>query len=56
MLLDSSIHRWYRSFKLQQLCEKNKQVGQDWENLANYLNANKTCQNISKTDLALFKS
>ena len=33
----------------------NKQVNQDFENLTNWLNANKICLNVSKTEVALFK-
>ena len=34
----------------------NKQVNQDMKNLTNWLNANKISLNISKTEVALFKS
>ena len=34
----------------------NKQVNQDLKNLKNWLNANKTCLNVSKTKVVLFKS
>ena len=34
----------------------NKQVNQDLKNLANWLNANKICLNVSKTEAVLFKS
>ena len=33
----------------------NKQVNQDLKNLTNWLNANKICLNVSKTEVALFK-
>ena len=33
----------------------NKQVNQDLKNLTNWLNANKICLNISKTEVVLFK-
>ena len=33
----------------------NKQVKQDLKNLANWLNANKVCLNVSKTEVILFK-
>ena len=33
----------------------NKQVNQDLKNLKNWLNANKICLNISKTEVVLFK-
>ena len=34
----------------------NKQVNEDLKNLTNWLNANKICLNISKTEVVLFKS
>ena len=34
----------------------NKQVNQDLKNLTNWLNANKICLNVSKTEVVLFKS
>ena len=34
----------------------NKQVNQDLKNLTNWLNANKICLNVSKTEFVLFKS
>ena len=34
----------------------NKQVYQDLKKLTNWLNANKTCLNVSKTEAVLFKS
>ena len=34
----------------------NKQVNYDLKNLTNWLNANKICLNVSKTELVLFKS
>ena len=34
----------------------NKQVDQDLKNLRNWLNANKVCLNISKTEIVLFTS
>ena len=34
----------------------NKQVNQDLKNLTNWLNANKVCLNVSKTENVLFKS
>ena len=33
----------------------NKQIIQDLKNLTNWLNANKICQNVSKTEVVLFK-
>ena len=34
----------------------NKQVNQDLKILTNWLNTNKICLNVSKTEVALFKS
>ena len=34
----------------------NKQVNQDLKNVRNWLNANKFCLNVSKTEVVLFKS
>ena len=34
----------------------NKQVNQGFKNLTNWLNANKICVNVSKTEVVLFKS
>ena len=34
----------------------NKQVNQVLKNLTNWLNANKICLNVSKTEVVLFKS
>ena len=34
----------------------NKQVNQDMKSLTNWLNANKICLNVSKTEDVLFKS
>ena len=34
----------------------NKQVNKDFRNLNNWLNANKICHDVSKTEVALFKS
>ena len=34
----------------------NKQVNQDLKNLANWLNANKICLNISKIEVVLFQT
>ena len=34
----------------------NKQVNQDLKNLTNWLNANKICLNVSKSEVVLFKS
>ena len=34
----------------------NKQVNRDLKNLINWLNSNKICLNVSKTEAVLFKS
>ena len=34
----------------------NKQVNQDLKNLTNWLDANKICLNVNKTEFALFRS
>ena len=34
----------------------NKQVNQDLKNLTNWLDANKICLNVNKTEIALFRS
>ena len=52
-MFGSSFCSWYKSSKLQQF---SKQVNQDLKNLTNWLNANKNCLNVNKTEVALFKS
>ena len=48
---DTSLLNYNNSVK-----RMNKQVYQDLKKLTNWLNANKTCLNVSKTEVALFKS
>ena len=54
----SSFCRWYTSFKNHKNSMKrmNKQVEEGLQNLTNWLNANKICPNVRKTEVVLFKS
>ena len=48
---DSNLLNYNNSVK-----KMNKQVNQDLKNLANWLNSNKICLNISKREVVLYKS
>ena len=48
---DTNLPDCYNSVK-----RRNKRVNQDLKNLTNWLNANKICLNVSKTEVILFKS
>ena len=48
---DSNLLNYNNSVK-----KMNKQVNQDLTNLANWLNPNKNCLNISKREVVLYKS
>ena len=56
LAVQSDIVRFITLQMINSVKRMNKKVNQDLKNLTNWLNANKICLNVSKTEVVLFKS
>ena len=56
LAVQSDIVRFITLQMINSVKRMNKKVSQDLKNLTNWLNANKICLNVSKTEVVLFKS